>query len=148
MTALSKSKCTSASAAFAVYSLAGAGPGAGAGAAGCGGVGAGATGGGGGGTTGVGTGGGVGAGAGGGAETAVVTGRFGQPARNSARATHDNRSTAGRNGLRMSVLLVRLSSGPSAGGPRYLQPLLAALGHPSRHLDAVADLLVLKGLLR
>src|SRR2546428_6550965 len=115
MTALSKSKCTSASAALAWYCLAGAGPGAGAGAGGGAGAGAGATiGGGGGGATGAGAGagGGAGAGAGGGAETAVVIGRFGQPARNSARATHDNRSTAGRNGLRMSVLLIRCRVGP------------------------------------
>src|SRR6266542_3077258 len=110
MTALSKSKCTSASAAFAVYSFGGAGGGVGAAAGGGGG--AGGAPGAGGGATGAGGEGGGGAAAGGaagaGAEAAVVAGRFGHPARNSAMARHDNRSTTGRNGLCMNILLTRL----------------------------------------
>src|SRR5437762_1967768 len=96
------------SAAFGMYSLgagggAGAGAGGGATAAGGGaGVGAGA------GATGAGAGaggGGVGAGAAGaGTAATVATGRFGHPARNSARAKQDSRSTAGLNRVCMSVV--------------------------------------------
>src|SRR6186713_458180 len=70
-----------------------------------GGAGAGA---GGGATTTGGGGAGAGAGAtgagGGGGDATVATGRFGQPVRNSARARHENKSTAGLNRVCMSVV--------------------------------------------
>src|ERR1700730_1868476 len=84
----------------------GAGAGAGGGATATGGgagAGAGATGAG----SGAGAGGGAGAGAGAagaGADAMVAAGRVGQPVRNSAKARHEKRSTAGLNRVCMSVV--------------------------------------------